>query len=186
SSKIWSMYLSEAEKHDKILADNWKGDTDGILIFTGLFSATVAAFIIESYKNLQSDAGATTVTLLGQISLQLAAQANNTHITIPLLPDPNAFQPTSSALRVNILWFLSLVLSLTCALSATLIQQWARRYLMATQRHAIPQKRGQIHAFLYAGVTRYRMMAATEALPALLHTSVLFFFVGLIEFLFSI
>ncbi|KAI0058249.1 hypothetical protein BV25DRAFT_1290701 [Artomyces pyxidatus] len=37
---IWSMYLSKVEKTDKDLAEDWKGNTDGILIFTGLFSAT--------------------------------------------------------------------------------------------------------------------------------------------------
>ena len=33
SGKVWSVYLSEADKHDKALADNWKGDSEGILIF---------------------------------------------------------------------------------------------------------------------------------------------------------
>ncbi|KAI0306815.1 hypothetical protein B0F90DRAFT_1849195 [Multifurca ochricompacta] len=55
SGKLWSMYLTEAEKQDKEITESWKGDTDGILVFTGLFSATVAAFIIESYKKLSPD-----------------------------------------------------------------------------------------------------------------------------------
>lgn len=33
SGKVWSVYLSEAERQDKALAENWKGDTEGILIF---------------------------------------------------------------------------------------------------------------------------------------------------------
>jgi Family of unknown function (DUF6535) len=44
-----------------------------------------------------------------------------------------AFQPSTSAVRVNILWFLNLVLRLTCALLVTLMQQWVRRYLQASQ-----------------------------------------------------
>lgn len=32
-SKVWSVYLSEADRQDKALAENWKGDTEGILIF---------------------------------------------------------------------------------------------------------------------------------------------------------
>jgi len=33
SDKIWSVYLSEADRQDEALAENWKGDMDGILIF---------------------------------------------------------------------------------------------------------------------------------------------------------
>jgi DNA-binding IclR family transcriptional regulator len=33
SGKVWSVYLSEAERQDRALAENWKGDTEGILIF---------------------------------------------------------------------------------------------------------------------------------------------------------
>jgi hypothetical protein len=37
SSKIWSLYISEAEKHDRALAESWKGDMDGILIFVSSY-----------------------------------------------------------------------------------------------------------------------------------------------------
>lgn len=33
SGKVWSVYLNEADKQDTALAENWKGDTEGILIF---------------------------------------------------------------------------------------------------------------------------------------------------------
>lgn len=33
SNKVWSVYLSKADRQDKVLAENWKGDTEGILIF---------------------------------------------------------------------------------------------------------------------------------------------------------
>ncbi|KAI0290940.1 hypothetical protein B0F90DRAFT_443311 [Multifurca ochricompacta] len=80
SGKVWSVYFSEVDKQDKALAENWKGDTEGILIFTGLFAATVAAFIIESYKKLSSDSGEATVLLLNQVSQQLFALSNGTQI----------------------------------------------------------------------------------------------------------
>jgi len=31
SGKIWSVYVSEAEKEDKALAEGWKGDMEGLL-----------------------------------------------------------------------------------------------------------------------------------------------------------
>ncbi|KAI0054493.1 hypothetical protein BV25DRAFT_1816980, partial [Artomyces pyxidatus] len=172
-----------------------KGNTDGILVFTGLFSATVAAFIIESYKSLQPDSGDTTVLLLSQISQQLAAAANGTRLSLPSPgPDSAPFHAASSSLRVNILWFISLILSLSCALIATLMQQWARRYLQGWARRylqgvqgpATPHRRGPIHAYLHMGLQTFRMASMIEALPALLHISVFLFFAGLVDFIFQI
>lgn len=33
SSKIWSVYVAEADMHDKTLVESWKADMDGILIY---------------------------------------------------------------------------------------------------------------------------------------------------------
>lgn len=38
SNKIWSVYVSEAEREDRTLALSWKGDMDALLIFVRLFS----------------------------------------------------------------------------------------------------------------------------------------------------
>ena len=154
---------------------------------TGLFSATVAAFIIESYKNLSPNSGDKTVALLGQISQQLAGVPLETLSQNLTAATSNAsFKPTNSAIRVNILWFLSLVLSLTSALSATLLQQWARRYLELTQHRGAPHKRARIRAYVFDGVKGTNMYRAVEAMPLLLHISVFFFLAGLIDFLFPI
>ncbi|KAJ7792894.1 hypothetical protein B0H13DRAFT_1479379, partial [Mycena leptocephala] len=76
--KLWAVYVSEAEKYDRSLVESWKRDMEGMLIFAsvGLFSASLTAFIIESYKTLVPDSGDSTIQLLFQISQQLAAAAN--------------------------------------------------------------------------------------------------------------
>ncbi|KAH8982841.1 hypothetical protein EDB92DRAFT_2071937 [Lactarius akahatsu] len=122
------MYLTEAEKEDKEIAENWKADTEGILVCAGLFSATVAAFLIESYKKLSPDSGDTTNALLTQISQQLVNISNGTPLTSATAQGSQPFTPTASAVRVNVMWFLSLVLSLSSGLSAALVREWARRY----------------------------------------------------------
>ncbi|KAH9992211.1 hypothetical protein BJV74DRAFT_726936, partial [Russula compacta] len=187
---LFSVYLAQADKSDKEQSESWKGDTEGILVFvcrtTGLFSATVAAFIIESYQQLQPSSSDTTVLLLAQISQQLAALSSGTPFSIPPgLPGQN-FRASASAIRVNILWFLSLVLSLMCALLATLMQQWVRQYLQVSQRWAVPYKRARIRTFFAEGVERFGLPRAVEALPALLHISVFLFFAGLVDFLMNI
>jgi Family of unknown function (DUF6535) len=153
---------------------------------TGLFAATVAAFCIESYKRLSSDTGAASVLLLNQISQQLSALSNGTQIPPPPLYSDSSFRPTAWTVRINILWFLSLILSLVCALAATLMQQWARRYLQLVQAQATSYKRARIREYLFGGVQAFGLSQAVEAIPALLHVAVFLFFVGLADFLFSI
>ncbi|TDL17845.1 hypothetical protein BD410DRAFT_882542 [Rickenella mellea] len=57
ASKIWIPYLDLADKYDKDLVHNWRDDMDSLLIFAALFSASVTAFVIESYNNLVQDTG---------------------------------------------------------------------------------------------------------------------------------
>ena len=95
-------------------------------------------------------------------------------------------QPTASAIRVNALWILSLVLSLTCALAATLVQQWARQYLRHAQHRGAPHKRARMRAYIFDGIEKFKLKQAIEAITALLHVSVFLFFAGLVDFFFPI
>ncbi len=200
------MYLSRAETYDKDRAESWKADADGILIFvrpnfpfyfmctstgagqTGLFSAIVAAFVIEGLKNLQPDTGTSSVDLLSQISQQFAALTNASQPSVVLtFPDRSPFHAPTSALLTSTLWLLSLIVSLTCALLATLLQQWARRYLLITQSHGSKlHDRARIRSFFAEGVIKYHLPMVVDALPALLHISVFFFFAGLLVFIYNI
>ncbi|KAJ7188979.1 hypothetical protein C8R46DRAFT_1206089 [Mycena filopes] len=129
-AKVWAVYISEAEKYDKALVESWRGNMDGMLIFAGLFSASLTAFIIESYKTLTPDSGHTTAALLKQISGQLAASASGTIFEVP---PSTAFVVPMSSLICNILWFTSLGFSLACALVATLVEQWARDFIQRAE-----------------------------------------------------
>lgn len=103
------------------------------------------------------------------------------------MPPPLApFQPSSSALRVNAFWFLSLCFGLACALTATLVQQWARTYLQAIERRPAPQKKARIRAYLYRGLESFGMTTLVDGIPTLMHISVFLFFAGLVDFLFAI
>ena len=104
--------------------------------------------------------------------------------SLPTSPPP--FSPPNYAVWVNALWFLSLVISITCALLATLLQQWARRYLKITQPRYSPHKRARIRAFFAEGVDRLLLPWAVESLPAMLHVSLFLFFAGLAVFLWNI
>ncbi|KAJ7660732.1 hypothetical protein DFH06DRAFT_1089196 [Mycena polygramma] len=178
SAKLWSVYIGEAERYDKALVESWKADMEGMLIFSGLFSASLTAFLIESYKTLQPDSGAITVQLLTQISQQLAV-GNSSHVA---LNDPE-FRPTPASLVCNSLWFISLTLAITCALLATLVEQWAREFLHRTEKHPSSPRRARIFSFLYFGVRRFGMHVVVDLIPLLLHVALIFFLAGLVAFL---
>ncbi|KAJ7633635.1 hypothetical protein DFH06DRAFT_1101085, partial [Mycena polygramma] len=188
ASKLWAIYIAEADRYDKALVDSWKADMEGMLIFmvppqSGLFSASLTAFLIESYQTLQPDSGDMTVQLLSQISQQLVSISSNTSFAIP---EPVIFQPTPSSLVCNTLWFISLTLSITCALLATLVEQWAREFLHRTEKSPSPIRRARIFSFLYFGVRRFGMHAVVDIIPMLLHVSLILFLARLIAFLLPI
>ncbi len=171
-NEMWNMYLDEVKEEDQRMTDAWKQDAKGILVFvsldrsklilvfvpmtnskTGLFSATVGAFIIEFYKQLPNSKSDT---------------ANQ--------PSPRS----SSMIWVNAMWLTSLVFSLTSALVATLLQQWARMYIEAPKVRSQPKDRAHIRSFLFHGTELYKMRILIEIAPTLLHLSVLLFFAGLV------
>ena len=151
---------------------------------TGLFASTVAQFISSSFQSLQRDPNAITQSLLSQIFQQLPGSPNSTTTTPSPSVNANSFKPPASAVFVNAVWIVSLVLSLTCALMATLLQQWARRYLQLTQRNHPPHVRAHIREYFALGAARFRVSTFVEALPALLLISILLFFSGLVVYAF--
>ncbi|KAH8991184.1 hypothetical protein EDB92DRAFT_1798420 [Lactarius akahatsu] len=179
------MYITRVQKfEDEKDGENWKGGADSILVFTGLFSSTVATFIALSYPNLQQDPNLTTQFLLSQISQQLSNTTAGDPGSAAGPSTQGYYVPPTSVVFINSVWFLSLVLSLTCALMATLLQQWARRYLQIVQRKYAPLHHARIHEFFSGGARRFGISEFAEVLPLLLLLSVFLFFAGLVVFAF--
>ena len=168
--------LSESRDHVERMANGWKEDAKGVLIFvspvklilifcrtdsvskTGIFSAIVASFIIESYKMLSPNS-------VDQSSSQ------------------PSLTPAVAIIIVNIMWLISLVLNIITALFATLTLQWARRY---TQAPRAPRDHVHNSPFLFLNTLTYDMDRAFLMTIILLHLSVFLFLVGLVIFFFTI
>ena len=138
-------------------------------------------------QDLRPNSQDTSAFYLGNI-FEILVDPNATRTLIPssvLKPPP--FSAPGYAIWVNSLWFLSFVISLTCALLATSLQQWSRRYIRVAQpARCSPEKRARMRAFFAEGVDKMHIPWAVEALPTLLHLSVFLFFGGLVIFLFNI
>ncbi|EMD37221.1 hypothetical protein CERSUDRAFT_115116 [Gelatoporia subvermispora B] len=94
----------------------WQSDMDMLLIFAALYSAVLTAFIIETYPNLRPDDSQTTVPLLQAILLTL--WSNDSAASAVASSVGAAFQAPSSAVRVNVFWSASLIMSVSVAFLA--------------------------------------------------------------------
>ncbi|KAF8684193.1 hypothetical protein RHS04_01528 [Rhizoctonia solani] len=119
---VWQYYLRESTQRDTDLVDGWNK-------LAGLFSAVVTAFLIESYKNLKSDADAALVTAVSARRIVDLFEANISREPPPPrnpLPviDVDGFRPSRNDVVINTLWFFSLALSMSVALIAMLVKEW--------------------------------------------------------------
>ncbi|KAG6919810.1 hypothetical protein DXG01_000312 [Tephrocybe rancida] len=200
TAKIWTTYNTEAAKEDEALGKSITEDMNSMLLFAGLFAATVTAFLIESYRNLKPDPNVLTNALLARISLQLEQVVKgpqaSTDATLPgwvtslsditNISSPPPFQPTNTNFACNMSMFLSLLSCLGCALGACLAQQWARCYVEMAKSYTLPADRGRMRTYLYHGLDRFNMKSIVAFIPMLLHASLFLFFGGLVLFLFPV
>ncbi|KAI9429587.1 hypothetical protein H4582DRAFT_210714, partial [Lactarius indigo] len=180
---ILSVYLEMALEEDKRMAETWETEADGILIFTGLFSAAVATLISVSIQDIRPNSQDTSTFYLSNI-YQLLVDSDRSNISLPSSPPP--FSPPTYAIWVNSLWFLSLVISISCALLAALLRQWARRYIKVSQPRFGAHVRARIHAYFAEGVEKSHIVQVADACPTLLHVSLFLFFAGLVVFLWNV
>src|SRR5713226_7752276 len=160
----------------------WPGLTS-FLFQAGLFSGVLTAFVVLKIQGLivnPADQSVyyqqQSVQLLDRISQQFASVDGQISTNYTPLPYP-IFHPLASDRRVNIFFLISLVCSLSAALLATLVQQWARAYIRTFQQSRNPLKAARIRLFLSEGAKRLPTVA--EFVPGLIHISLILFFWGL-------
>lgn len=144
----------------------------------------MTSFLIESYQNLRQSSMDLVVILLQQLVRQTGTYSinndflNSTSVAIePMIP---AFEPTTNAVRVNVLWFASLVLSLVSASFGILVKQWLREYLAG--EYTSPQARLRIRHFRNPGLEHWKVFEIAAILPVLLQLSLALFLIGLCFF----
>ncbi|EEB94542.1 hypothetical protein MPER_06628, partial [Moniliophthora perniciosa FA553] len=174
----WEKVLKEVARHDEDMVKGWRDDIDTLLVFAGLFSAVVTAFVIESYQWVDEDPADTTVALLTQL---ISVQVNGSQSAFL---EPTQFKPDASSIRINVFWFLSLIFSLTSALFGLLCKQWVREH----QRDTMTRTPGEALALRQLrrdSLEKWKVPSFLSALPILLEIALLFFFVGVLDLLWS-
>ncbi|KZW00740.1 hypothetical protein EXIGLDRAFT_603872, partial [Exidia glandulosa HHB12029] len=124
-ARVWKVYREEATAHDATALDGWNKTLDILLIFAGLFSAVATAFVVESYKQLDTPGHDAYVAT----ALYMLVAASNVSAGITLPPPPGLQASAPELARwINGLWFTSLLLSLSVALLSILVKQWIGEY----------------------------------------------------------
>jgi lipoprotein signal peptidase len=139
----------------------------------------LTTFIIATLDSLQEDYSQVTANALYHISQQLHDP------TVAFLPDLPKFHPQRSDVRVNILWLVSLVISLLAALLSILVKQWLAEYMtwtsMVPSKNTVALRQYRAQGWDRWGVRRYR-----EAIPVLLQLALVLFLCGLLDFLWNL
>ncbi|KAI3605724.1 hypothetical protein WG66_012026 [Moniliophthora roreri] len=177
-TESWERMLKEVARHDEDMVKGWRDDIDTLLVFAGLFSAVVTAFVIESYQWLEEDPADTTVALLTQL---VSVQVNGSESTSF---EPTPFKPDASSVRINVFWFLSLILSLTSALFGLLCKQWVREHQRDTTTRT-PGEALALRQLRRDSFEKWGVSSFLSALPILLEVALLLFFVGVLDLLWN-
>ncbi|GJE99260.1 hypothetical protein PsYK624_155120 [Phanerochaete sordida] len=177
TSDIWQAMVGSVRDVDVQKVMNTKEDIDTLLVFAGLFSAVVTTFVVDSYNSLTPDNTDKLVLLMRQSLAQNYTFVDG--ILRPVVPFPGdpQFEAPLWALRVNGLWFASLIVCLSAASFGMLVKQWLIEYM--AMEWISPEERLRARQYRYAGVKAWRVFEIAAMLPLLLHLSLGLFFLGL-------
>ncbi|KAH9987599.1 hypothetical protein BJV77DRAFT_933168, partial [Russula vinacea] len=184
------IYSEMAEEDDNKRAKRHQKDAKGILLFSGLFSATVAGLLTLTIPDLKPNSQDTSAFYLQNIyQLQASGNPNASNPSIPsTLAVPPAFSPPNYAIWVNSLWCLSLAISLSGAMTATVYRNWAVQYMSVAQPiHYSSKNQVRIRAiFATESPGGPQVISGATDHPVFIHLSLLLFVIGVVIYLFNI
>ncbi|KAF8594124.1 hypothetical protein BDV93DRAFT_402136, partial [Ceratobasidium sp. AG-I] len=188
---FWPTYVKEADQHDNELSEGWNNlstfvtTTIKLHIQAALFSAISTAFVLESSKDLKPDpteSAAATLLIISQTLLTISNRSALPSLTATTGPPP--FIPATSAIAVNVLWFSSLILSVSVTLVAMLAKEWA--YLFVASRTGGVQEQARKRQERFDSMEAWKLAGLITALPTLMHIALFLFAVGLCVYLWTI
>ncbi|KAF8597595.1 hypothetical protein BDV93DRAFT_547819 [Ceratobasidium sp. AG-I] len=181
---IWQLYLDEAKEYDNELVESENKNLDLLLLFAGLFSAVLTAFLIESKNLLQQDTAGASVELLLMIAQsQQRVEQGEALQGLPPVQIP-AFSVAKSARWINGLWFTALAMSLSAALVALLAKEWLTEFTSSRPRPA--HKYSVLRQSRLEGLNHWGALHIINLLPSLLHLALLLFSLGLVVYLWTL
>jgi len=158
---IWWTYAQEANDFDRRTISNLNKSLDVRLLFSGIFSAILTPFIAESYKLLEKQ------------------------------PSADLFGRHGFAVRVNTMWFGSLILSLMAGLFSIHCKMWLDSYgadmiFAGAANEPSLTNACRLRQYRYQGMQKYCVSEMIGLLPVLLYGALTLFAIGLVDFLWQL
>ncbi|CAE6470796.1 unnamed protein product [Rhizoctonia solani] len=201
NAEVWKTYVKETDRFDQELVDGWNNSLDMLLLFVrlcyskktspysictllqaALFSAISTAFVLESTQDLKPDYADTSAQALKEILVAVSSGNSGESSDVPSVDEP--FSPTPTAIKVNILWFMSLSLSVAVALIAIVAKDWCYQFMSGRTGQALLQ--GRRRHLRWEGIEKWKMQEILYVLSLMLHAALLLFAVGLSVYLWDI
>jgi hypothetical protein len=180
---------------DNIREVEWRDLADTVLVFVcpdtlyikyvltwfqdGLFAAFLSAFLVFLIPQLQPNSTDVAMDVLIHISQQLS------NSTTPAF-EPTAFQVSSNAVAVNLLFFLSLALVLVDAFLAMLVKSWLQEFDRGWRKYTVAHLRAQERERRVQELERWKLYELVALLPILIQGSLLLFCIGLLVLIFPL
>ncbi|KAJ7475241.1 hypothetical protein B0H11DRAFT_1810715, partial [Mycena galericulata] len=180
SSSTWGALL-QSRVADAIQpkVDRWRSGLDALLVFLGLFSGIVTAFLVNSLAGLQPDEVARTNELLANLTEIIIQLSGSPTLKIA---DPAPFEPEAVSVRLNSYWSISLILSLSVAALAVACRGFLNMVVLSNHKRAVDRLIDINRRWKGA---EKMLGPAVEAIPQLLVIPVILFVVGLLDSIFS-
>ncbi|KZT62312.1 hypothetical protein CALCODRAFT_426443, partial [Calocera cornea HHB12733] len=151
---------------------------------SALFSAVLTAFLVLSLPQLSPDPTQQTLDALIVLSGQVGALTSLGSAAPPPYQPVTSSVPEASSVWINVLWLISLTISLFTSVLAMLAKQWLR--IFTSKLPTIPVEQARQRHARYMGLLAWNVPAIVESLPVLLHVAVMVFLVGFLMFLWSL
>ncbi|KAJ7609583.1 hypothetical protein DFH06DRAFT_1017034, partial [Mycena polygramma] len=182
SRSAWNALLRSTMANEiQPITDGWRSDLDALLVFFGLFSAIITAFIVPSLATLKADEIARTNEILLNITNLLITIGGSNVAALDAMP-PGVYVPAASDVRFNVYLTLSLIIRLSIGALAIACRGFLNLVSWSHRNKAV-ERLTDIRTRWKAAET---LLGPTiESLPQLLIIPVLLFILGLADFLFS-
>ncbi|EED81771.1 predicted protein [Postia placenta Mad-698-R] len=182
----WSLCAEEVWKFEENQVGKWKENINGLLLFAGLFSTILSAFLAAFYLLLGPQTPDTTAQLLVVMSVQLSvltaaiAHQNLTKEQQTILDAAIATTaPTTTTISTGVLWFIALIFSLSAASISIAVGQWLHHH--TDRASSLSRQSVRIWSLRRRGLQKWHVQAIIDILPILLQISLALFLVGLLN-----
>ncbi|KAI0665535.1 hypothetical protein C8Q78DRAFT_1083890 [Trametes maxima] len=178
TADAWANAAEIVKRNSDDVIKRWDAEIDTLLVYAGLFSAVLTAFIVQSYPLLSPASPDPVVAALAQISAQLSSFSANPPFINSTVPP---FQATDNTSSPPSRWPSC---SLVAASVGITVKQWLHEYRVGasgTSREVARLRQRRLD-----GLRKWRVAEIVAALPVLLQLALALFGAGMLTLLWNL